>query len=93
MGKDAFFPCMTEQQLNLNLTNLCVTKNVLQPCQNYNKMHGTEPRINEILVITQASLAHVTSVLCKLIFLQERVIYKQPLRLCIRNNNTEVCER
>ena len=71
MGKDAFFPCMTEQQLNLNLTNLCVTKNFLQPCQNYNKMRGTEPQINEIPVITQASLTHSTSLLCKLIFSQE----------------------
>ena len=83
---------MTEQQLNLNLTNLCVTKNFLQPCQNYNKMRGIEPRINEILVITEATLANVTSVLSKLIFSQERVIYKQLLRLCMRNNNTEVCE-
>ena len=30
---------------------LGITKDFLQPHQNYNKMYGTEPRFNEILVI------------------------------------------
>ena len=42
----------------LDLTNLektkssVLTNDILQPGQSYSKMYGTEPRYNEILVIT-----------------------------------------
>ena len=45
-------------QRNLDLTNLynnhvlAITSDFLQPGQIYSKMYGTEPRFNEILVIT-----------------------------------------
>ena len=44
-------------QWNLDLTNLynealCITNDFFRPGQNYSKMYSTEPRFNEILVIT-----------------------------------------
>ena len=38
-------------QWNLDLTNLYITKDFLQPSKYYIKMYGTEPRFNEILLI------------------------------------------
>ena len=38
-------------QWNLDLTNLYITKDFLQPSKYYSKMYGTEPRFNEILLI------------------------------------------
>ena len=43
-----------EPRFNESLYNevLGITNDFLQPGQNYSKMYGTEPRFNEILVIT-----------------------------------------
>ena len=43
-----------EPRLNEPLYNevLGITNVILQPGQSYSKMYGTEPRYNEILVIT-----------------------------------------
>ena len=38
-------------QWNLDLTNLYITNDFLQPGKYYSKMYGTEPRFNEILLI------------------------------------------
>ena len=45
-----------EPRVNEPLYNevLSITNDFLQPGQNYSKMYGTEPRCNEILVITSA---------------------------------------
>ena len=42
-------------QRNLDLTNLYITNDFLQPDQNYSKMYGTEHLFNEILVITNTT--------------------------------------
>ena len=38
-------------QWNLDLTNLYITNDFLQPGKYYSKMYGTEPRFNEIVLI------------------------------------------
>ena len=45
-----------EPRFNEPLYNevLDLTNHFVQPVQNYSKMYGTEPRINEILVIKNA---------------------------------------
>ena len=43
--------CTLEPRFNEHEV-LGITNNCLQPGQNYSKMYGTEPRYNEILIIT-----------------------------------------